>query len=293
MFYEESDISELLKCAHCATRFDSSIRLLPCGNSICDECSRKIHFRSGDPNSSDVLEFDCKLCKISHKIYATSGGRRDDCLPQNLKLLKLLNEIRPKEIYRGEIMRNFKLMASDIKSSHSTLDKLISNADMEIKNYCDKIRKEIKSNLDDSIDKINKNYSNLIREIDEYESTLLNSLKQLDENKNDESDSHIAKDIANLISDSTRFYNDCELKLKKAFIDERDILKATKNAQELKQKQETLKNSFMNKLFNNKFLRFESTSEKCQQLGKLIYVDSLAKKDPESSASKFLTFPSF
>ena len=97
MYYDEKEIIEHLKCPYCQSLLDDP-RILPCGASICNDCSVFL--------AKKALAINCKICSFTHEMPETG-------FTKNQNLAKLV-ELKPYEISRGKTVTNFK----------STLDKL-------------------------------------------------------------------------------------------------------------------------------------------------------------------------
>jgi hypothetical protein len=99
MFYKKEEIDAALRCFICSGILVDP-RTLPCNESACHECIRKM--------SNADNEFDCSFCSIKHK-PAGSG----EYFPPNSALNKLL-KAKAGEVYRNENVNNLRLKLDEI-----------------------------------------------------------------------------------------------------------------------------------------------------------------------------------
>lgn len=99
MFYQEKQIICLLNCSICKVRFIDVIKCLPCGEGVCEDCSKQV-------NLNNNREFKCQVCKEIHEMPKNG-------LPNMNNLMKLLG-IKPEEISRGEKAEAFRKLLEDL-----------------------------------------------------------------------------------------------------------------------------------------------------------------------------------
>lgn len=163
MFYPEDCIKSLLKCPECNKTFNDP-RLLPCGESFCNECIVTIV-------KQDQTGLECKYCNMFHLV--PSNG-----FPVNQRLYLMTKETAF-EVFRGEAIENLKEKINEIKVKIENLTNNKQNGAMRIKDHCDFIRSEVDLAAESAICEINKLRDGLLGQIFEYEQ---NCLKNLEEN---------------------------------------------------------------------------------------------------------------
>ena len=104
MFYEEKEISELIICPYCKTKFTDP-RLLPCGLSLCFGCIQLIA-------NNEFGNIKC-VCTNFHAVPV-------DGFIVNPILAKLV-EKKPHEVYRSSIVEEFKVNLNSFKKKIDSL----------------------------------------------------------------------------------------------------------------------------------------------------------------------------
>ena len=235
MFYEEKPILNMLKCSFCKEPFIDIIKCLPCGQSICVDCSSQLQV-------NNYREFKCKQCNLTHKMPKRG-------LPNLSQFMKLL-EIKSKPVSRGpkaEELRQFIFLLNNEKSEFKYV---FNNKEKAIRTYCDSLRYEVTVNHESAVEHLNTLLKEKIKQIDDYEQELLdfnsNKTKQNEENESKET-------ITNEIDSFTREWQNY---LEQVSLDEKEILKANEKAAKLKEKLEECQRDFSDFVFKNNYLKF-------------------------------------
>ena len=157
MFYQESKISQLLKCQNCNQKYDEP-RLLPCGKTLCNSCIKSL--------TSQSTAFKC-LCS---KIHQASE------FPIN-ESIKLLMLEQPNEVYRNE---QVELLKSNMNTIEFELDDLkyhMDNGANQIIEHCFQLRNQISLKTNNDAFKIisgMKNFTEILSDkINAYETECL------------------------------------------------------------------------------------------------------------------------
>ena len=106
MFYEESIISKFLICKICECKL-SDPRVLPCGNSICNNCIDFL-INSGENHMK------CRFCGKTHQVPS-------DGFPSNNELAELV-KVKPNEVSRNKLTADFKLILSKLNEKINQIE---------------------------------------------------------------------------------------------------------------------------------------------------------------------------
>lgn len=205
MFYEESDINEVLTCPKCNQRYIDP-RVLPCGESICFKCISNI-----DKESSNVIK--CTYCSNFH--YIPTEG-----FPKNIKLCKII-EKKSNEVYRGKAAQTLKCDLNEMSVKIKFLNNDLEMGIEQLKEYCDIIRKDIEQVKENIVQTIEKYHDEFIKKINMYQDASVENLMK-------ESESRVY--TYKLINETKYFIERWGSYLKKPFIDDVQITSASLQA---------------------------------------------------------------
>ena len=149
MFYEESEISNILNCPNCSSKYKDP-KALPCGDIICGNCASK-----------KTKEFKCLFCSKTHIIP-------DEGLPNSNLVMKLL-EIQADEVYRSENVNILKNNLNKIQKEINELTFGINNGIDYIKEHCLNVRNEIQFATDTIFKEVNDLSESMIDQVKKYE----------------------------------------------------------------------------------------------------------------------------
>jgi len=133
MFYRRDDLNNKLKCLKCNQRLDEP-RNLPCGETICANCSVSIEVNN--------KKFKCLICDEDHLMP-------DKGLPIS-KILSEIIALRSEDVYRGKEVENLKKLLNEIQEGVNKFSFGINNGVDRIKDK--RMKKQIMSSK-----KLNKN----------------------------------------------------------------------------------------------------------------------------------------
>ena len=108
MFYEENSVNLKLICLNCQQRFNIP-KLLPCGESICEECLSKL--------LKLETKISCPYCKLIHECNS---------YPTQKLLIEILN-LNPVKVYRGEIFAKTDLLLNEARVNLQNLNSTLIN----------------------------------------------------------------------------------------------------------------------------------------------------------------------
>ena len=156
MFYEEKEISELIICPYCKTKFTDP-RLLPCGVSLCYDCIQLLD-KSGN--------IEC-VCNNIHAIPV-------DGFIVNPTLAKLV-EKKPYEVYRSSLVEEFKQNLNILKQEIDFLTNKMQLGGENITEYCNSIKNEIQLKTEKTIEAIKQHSLDILLQIDYYQMECLSN----------------------------------------------------------------------------------------------------------------------
>jgi len=112
IFYEQAVIEAFLKCASCNQKNDEP-RMLPCGRTVCSACLDTLVKLTDKKGNS----FKCSMCQGTH-------DNREFPVNESLKdLLKASSA----EVFRCDLVENFKANMSEIESKKVRLERILLN----------------------------------------------------------------------------------------------------------------------------------------------------------------------
>ena len=172
MFYEQSEIIDLLKCQYCKHKYDhyNPPRTLPCcSKTICYKCVLAVKTEMKNKT------YKCMICLEAGYIPAKG-------FPVNEVLVKLI-EKQPHEIYRGAEVEKLKNILNILENSTEKFSFEIENAEYVIKEECSEIRRHVLLAKEERIEEINQLSGKLIQRIDAYQQSIIKKNSEMKESK--------------------------------------------------------------------------------------------------------------
>ncbi len=241
MFFEESQIDEILKCDLCIQRLDNP-RLLPCGKTICSACFETV-IKTKDKKENS---FRCPSCQTVHKNAE---------FPLNESLKKLL-EKKPVEVFRSGLIEEFKNNLSLIESNKLELEDLILNGVEKVKEHCIGLRLDVDLATESAISaltlKMQQHRDMLIKQIDEYETKTIAIAR---------GETAVKGELQKIIIAMDEFANEWRRHLMKLKIDEKSIAMSNVIALAMIHKVNRLKKRFTSFVCNKREIYFEKNKE--------------------------------
>ncbi len=128
MFYEQNKIDAFLRCGRCNEKFDEP-RILPCGNTVCNFCIQTL-VKTVDKKDNS---FKCSMCQGTHE---------NSEFPVN-KSLKNLMKTSPSEIFRSDLVEQFKTNLNKIETRKVELEKILLNGADRVKEHSIELRLDV------------------------------------------------------------------------------------------------------------------------------------------------------
>ena len=160
MYFDSNRVNTLLDCTNCDRRL-SDPRLLPCGKSICLNCSLSIRAR--------YKKFDCLICNEKHE-WPKNG------LPRNEALATMLT-IKTIEVSRGKAYEYLQESLKEIQKKNNSFKHRLNNRVDFIKEHCLNLRNDVLLVAGTSHKKIDDFSKEMIDRINEYEKVAIDSNK--------------------------------------------------------------------------------------------------------------------
>ena len=248
MFYEENEISDLIKCPSCASIL-SDPRILPCGNSMCHDC---IVLQLNKAKTG----LKCVICKDFHELPASGFIR-------NQGLANLAN-VKPNEVYRSKSVRDFKSDLNRILENTKTLESDLRMGQHKVREHCDFVRCDVELVAESAHQYINKYLAAFLSRIDVYEKE---RTENFDESIMDK------ENIEVFIGEVTGFRNKWISYLKNFTIDESELANAAIKGKQwiidLEAKLKWLKS----RVFKEKLLKFRENANRLESslIGNIFY----------------------
>ena len=236
MFYETTEIRDLLKCQKCLQPYDEyfSPRILPCcGKTICHKCVQSIEKEIKDNR------FKCGLC-------TKSVAMPDNGLLVNEVANQLIAK-QPKEVYRGEETQK---LIENLIDTETNLEKLtfeLNNGDHLIKEECRELKRRVQLSKEKRIEEISVHTETLLQIIDNYERECIYNYCKLRKDK--------ANILINQTNSTVKRQRDY---LKKLQIDDRVTVSLNEKLNELKSLIEKERKSIQIATFSDEPLKFET-----------------------------------
>ncbi len=246
MFYRRDDLNNKLKCLKCNQRLDEP-RNLPCGETICANCSVSIEVNN--------KKFKCLICDEDHLMP-------DKGLPIS-KILSEIIALRSEDVYRGKEVENLKKLLNEIQEGVNKFSFGINNGVDRIKEVCLDLKNKVQLKTEEAIEQLNEHNEKMITEIEEFERVCIKS-NQTNEKANNE-----FKKTKQELEEFNMKWNEY---LKQTFISDEDVSEAIARASELvmKAKQDLVKLDEF--IFNGGEIKFEKNENKLDRtvLGSLV-----------------------
>lgn len=241
MFYEESQIKNILKCNKCKQIYDKydHPRILPCGSTICTNCTFKIENQTRDN------KFACNICLEEHPIPEKGFAI-------NKSLLELI-ETEPNEIYRG---RDYEILKSNLKNIKSLVDDIsfnYMNGIDRIKEHCSEQRRLIQLATEHKIQEVYNLSDFFLQQIDEYE---------LEHCENFTNEINLTNSTKEIINEANKFINEKRDNLKKFKINDEEIQASNVKAKNLRRKLEDESNRLKHLITINSLIKFITNKDK-------------------------------
>ena len=240
MYFEQEQILQFLVCSNCSLIDEP--RLLPCGNTICNDCVAILNSSNPDSNA-----FTCSMCCDEHVIPAKG-------FPINKSLLGII-ELKPKEVYRGKIVDEFQTNLEYIDRKKAEMDFYLNFGEELIKKHCENLRKQVLDAATSAMLKIKQFALLMTVEILKYEKECLVYTATCDLNFVNVLKKKCFQETINQLDE---FDEEWTGYLNKFNYDEDAVIKANELALELKKKAREERIKIKNFTYNNKFIEFES-----------------------------------
>lgn len=236
-FYYQDQIDECLICQNCGRLFENP-KLLPCGESLCESCTKKIE----QSLSIDVTNYICPLCNRQHQ-YPEDG-----CFPVNRILVDLLKE-KPNEFIQQDFMVSLAHNLDKNVKKVTELESMLSNNGIDrVKDYCQSVKSQISNAMKIKVDSIYKLYELYLEKVNSFEE---DTLKYLNENFLD-----FRFNKEELIKDANEFDSMWRTCLNKHNIDKKDVSYANETALKIQLRVENKIKEVNKMIFNNKTCEF-------------------------------------
>lgn len=240
MFYEPSEIEELLKCQHCGQHYDEyySAKILPCCNkTICYICVNSIE------REAKHAKYKCIVCQIECEMPKKG-------FPVNELVDKLIAK-QPKEVSRGEEAERLKQLLADIEDMARKLTYDMENGEFLIKEESNELRAQVQLVKEEKIEEINKISDVLLEKIDFYEIQRLHDYREM----------IIVKEKLNtIINKANASIQRQRTYLNQLKIDDGKLKAFNQNLIELKVELERERARFRMAMFNDQSLKFEANT---------------------------------
>ena len=155
MFYQENEIVDALRCPSCHLKFTDP-RIIPCGHTYCNDCIEILR------KKDDGYKFICIECQEEHVLIPSMR------FPVNLCLMKLI-EKKPNEVIQSKSVVELKKALNLLIKGIETLQSNFDNRNLDIREHCSKLRRDVELNTELHIEKIQAYNEKLIKEINDYE----------------------------------------------------------------------------------------------------------------------------
>lgn len=230
MFYDETEINELIFCKCCQSVY-ADPRIISCGESLCHRCIKMLICK-------ETKKLKCPFCKELH-VIPESG------FTINKSLAKLI-EKKPCEVYRGKMVSDFNTQLHVINEKSKLIEIDLRVGKEKIKEYCDIIRANVSVCTENAYKQVDKYHQEFMDEIDRYEFECTKKFDQAYENTDD---------LDKYLSETRSFCTKWNSYLKKFEIDELELQNASNMAREYKSFLEKQEKKLKVIAFNGKLLK--------------------------------------
>ena len=191
-------MKEKFKCKICETRFNDTKnipRLLPCNNTICENCvTKNLELKKSSKVASATSEiyftFDCSFCSKTHEITFTTKEKTESNLPLDETLLHQMrrNSIDSKRhsndndnnqfLTQTNGHRKMSLVLDDVKVNTNELSTNIKVSKEKLLMNFSQIEAEINARTDKIIADLNGSRERLIKELNENKNNAMSRLEE-------------------------------------------------------------------------------------------------------------------
>lgn len=236
MFYEESQIKNLLKCQKCNKICDESEdpRLLPCQKVVCNKCIIEIEEQALN------FIFKCELCSKEHSISKEG-------FPVNEMLITLLR-MKPYSIYRGKEYEIIKKNLNDLKKVIGEIKFNSEHGKDTIKEHCLEQKRLIQLATEERIQELNKLNEGFIEEVNRYEKECIETCTT-------------NLDFEKLVEETYEFIDDKESFMNKSQFDSDELKTLYSQTQNLKRKLNQESRKMKSLIFNHQLILFDSNKK--------------------------------
>jgi hypothetical protein len=254
MFYEQSEIEDLLNCEHCSEPLEEhyhSIILPCCDKTICNTCVQQIEKQAKEN------KFKCIACN-QVEMMPKNGFQVSE--PPNTQLIA--NQTR--ERLRGQAAEKLKQNLHDLENRINKLMFEIGDGECSIRKDCNQLRKQVQLAKENKIAEINKHYEGLLKKIDTFEEKHVRKYNEMNI-MSKQQDNEFVK----LVNDSIQQQKDYLMQLK---INDKETKACNEKIDDLKKKIEKERKNIKKSIFNNQCMKFEANTTSLDEasLGKLI-----------------------
>ena len=256
MFYEQSDIADLLKCDNCKRLYDAYDQpmILPCcDKTICSSCVELIQ------KNVKNNKFKCISCD------------EEDFMPKKgfsvNKAISKLIEKQPKEVFRGDEAQKLK---SNIKSLEETLNKYlfeIENGEYLIKEECKELERQVQLAKEKRIEEIEKQTDILFKQISDSQESCIQKYNEI------KLDQYIFDiDRYSLINETNKLIQNNKTYLQQLTLNDKETINSNEKLKEMKEILENEREQFKNKMFSSQLIEFEANNSTIDEnlIGRLI-----------------------
>ena len=231
MFYEQSEIEDLLKCEHCTQPYYEYYppRTLPCcEKTICYKCIQTIQ------NSVKDSKFKCISCG------------EEDSMPKKgflvNKVISKLIEKQPKEVHRGDEAEKLKQNIVCLEDILNKMSFEMKNGEYLIKEECRELERQVQLIKEKRIEEIEQQTNRFFQKIENFEQKRIRKFHQMQEPL------QRADDLINEVNSFIQHKKDY---LKQLILNDKETMNSNEKLKEIREKldkeREELKNEMLNK----------------------------------------------
>lgn len=171
MFYEQSQIEEILACKQCHIRYDTP-RLLACGECICDSCAAPLKRQFSA--EQDLLEYKCPVCGEMHDTPKHLE------LPASNAILTLLKQ-QPRELPRSPLIQEFDRRLGEVRRKLMEFESDVANSNGRDKvvEFCQALRIDIQLATERRVEQLHEASDELLAQVNLYEKECARNLDRI------------------------------------------------------------------------------------------------------------------
>jgi len=162
--------------------------------------------------------------------------------------LKSLMKFTPAEVYRSDLVEDFKLNLNKIQQKKSDLETCLETGVDKVKEHCIELRLDVDLATETAVEEIKQHRETVIKQINEYEENTISLIKNEEKTKNEFKES---------INSMIKFTNEWKSYLTKAKIEDKQVTRKNFEAIEMIKKAEKDKRKLDSFIFNKKMIIFE------------------------------------